>query len=230
MHITIDHLTAGASRAEGVAVVIDVFRAYTFESFAYWRGAERIYPVAALDGAYALHRAHPEYLLAGERKGRKAEGFDFGNSPAEIESLDLRGRTLIHTTSAGTQGIEAAVHAERILTAALVNAAATVRYLRQLGAERISFVCMGLRNERVTLEDLVCAEYMRAMLLGEPYDLAAREPELRAGPGARFFRPEDQSFAPERDYYLCIEADRFPFALEIARDEQGLRYTRRVEV
>ena len=230
MQITIDHLTAGAARARGVVVVIDVFRAYTFECFAYWRGINRIYPVAGLDNAYAYKRSHPEYLLAGEREGKKAEGFDFGNSPSEIETLDLTGRTLIHTTSAGTQGIEAAVHADRILTAALVNARATVRYIRRLAPERVSFVCMGFQNERETLEDLVCAEYMRALLLGEPYDPSEWEPQLRKGPGARFFIPEHQSFAPMRDYYLSLETDRFPFALEIAFDEEGARYTQKIDI
>ena len=228
MEITIDHLTAGAARAEGVAVVIDVFRAYTFESFAYWRGAERIYPVAALEEAYALRNAHPEYLLAGERKGRKAEGFDFGNSPAEIETADLRGRRILHTTSAGTQGVEAAVHAQRILLAALVNARATVEYIRRLSPRRVSFVCMGYQNQCVTLEDLTCAEYMRAMLLEEPYDLAARTPALREGPGARFFIPGHQDFAPERDFFLCMEADRFPFAMQVEQDETGLRCARKI--
>ena len=42
MKITIDHLTAGADRARGIAVIIDVFRAYSVESYAFANGAERI--------------------------------------------------------------------------------------------------------------------------------------------------------------------------------------------
>ena len=49
MEITIDHLTAGAARARGVAVIIDVFRAYSVECYAYHAGAERIYPIGRLD-------------------------------------------------------------------------------------------------------------------------------------------------------------------------------------
>ena len=59
MEITIDHLTAGAALARGVAVIIDVFRAYSVECYAYHAGAERIYPVGDLDEAYARKRAHP---------------------------------------------------------------------------------------------------------------------------------------------------------------------------
>ena len=230
MDITIDHLTAGAARARGVTVVIDVFRAYTFECWAYARGAERIYPLASLEEAEALKARHPGWLLAGERHGRPGAGFDLGNSPAQLEQSDLQGRTLIHTTSAGTQGIEAAVHADRILPAALVNAAATARYIRSLCPSRVSLVCMGFENTRPTEEDTLCARYIRALLLGQALDVAAEIPALRRGPGARFFIPEDQSFAPQRDFALCTELDRFPFALEIRRDGDGRRYTARVEL
>ena len=54
MEITIDHLTAGAAHARGVAVIIDVFRAYSVECYAYHAGVERIYPLGDLDEAHAL--------------------------------------------------------------------------------------------------------------------------------------------------------------------------------
>lgn len=230
MEITIDHLTAGAARARGVAVIIDVFRAYSVECYAYHAGVERIYPLGDLDEAYALKRAHPDYLLAGERHARMGEGFDFGNSPAQLQNADLRGRRMIHTTSAGTQGIRAAANADRILLASLVNARATVEYLRRLAPERVSFVCMGFENLRPTQEDTVCAEYMRSLLLGESYPLEASVAALRDGPGARFFVPADQAFAPEADFYLCTQCDRFPFALELCREEGGLAYSRKIEI
>ena len=230
MELSIDHLSAGAARARGTAVIIDVFRAYSVECYAYAAGAARIYPVGALEEAYARKQAQPDVLLCGERHGKKEPGFDFGNSPSEILKADLRGRTLVHTTSAGTQGVGAAVHAEEILMASLVNAAATAEYLRRSGAQRVSFVCMGLENRTPTLEDTVCAEYMRALLLGEAYDLPARIPELRDGPGRRFFVPEDQSFAPREDFALCVQYDRFPFALRLAREPDGTAFSERVDV
>ena len=228
MEITIDHLTAGAARARGIAVIIDVFRAYSVECYAYHAGIDRIYPIGDLDEAYALKRLHPEYLLAGERHARMGEGFDYGNSPSQLEHADLRGRRMIHTTSAGTQGIRAAAHAEIILLASLVNARATAEYIRSLHPERVSFVCMGFENLRPTQEDTVCAEYMRALLEGAPYDLASNVAALRDGPGARFFVPEDQSFAPARDFELCTQTDRFPFALRLTQDEAGRAYSRKI--
>lgn len=217
MHITIDHLSAGAARAEGVAVIIDVFRAYSVEGYAFSRGAQRIYPVADLALAYDLKAKHPEFLLAGERKAMMPEGFDYGNSPAQLETADLRRKTLIHTTSAGTQGIVAARGADKILVAALVNAKATAAYIRQLGAQRVSLVCMGYENRVPAVEDTVCAEYIKALLQGEGFDKEAAIAKMRASEtsGQRFFIPENQSFAPMRDFELCTAFDRFDFAMEI---------------
>ena len=227
MEITIERFSKGAAMARGIAVIIDVFRAYSVEAYAFSRGAERIYPIADLEEAYAFKRAHPEYLLAGERSARMPEGFDFGNSPAQLECAELTGKTLIHTTSAGTQGVVAAKNADRILVAALVNAQATAEYIRTLGAKRVSLVCMGYENRLPAAEDEACAEYIRSLLLGTPYDLKTAVVRLRESEtsGKRFFIPENQSFAPERDFTLCTRNDIFPFAMEVRQDREGRAYT-----
>ena len=230
MRITVDHLTAGAERAEGVTVIIDVFRAYSVECYAYAGGADRIYPVAGLEDAYAMKRRHPDYLLIGERHAKMEAGFDAGNSPSQLSGVQLQGRRLIHTTSAGTQGIAAAKRADAILLAALVNARATAQYIRALDPDRVSLVCMGFENLRPTEEDTVCAAYIRSILEGRPYDVNAAAMALRDGPGKRFFVPEHQAFAPEQDFYLCTEVDRFPFALLVRQDEAGQSYSQKLDM
>ena len=54
MEVTIHQLLEGAREARGVTVVIDVFRAYSVESYAFAGGMERIYPVGNLEEAYEL--------------------------------------------------------------------------------------------------------------------------------------------------------------------------------
>ena len=115
MEITIHQLLPGAREARGIAVIIDVFRAYSVESYAFAQGMKRIYPVGDMEEAYRLKQQHPDYLLCGEREGRKQAGCDFGNSPLEIIQHDLTGRTMVHTTSAGTQGLENATNADLLL-------------------------------------------------------------------------------------------------------------------
>lgn len=92
----------------------------------------------------------------------------------------VRGRRVIHTTSAGTQGITHAVHAQDIITGSLVNAKAVADYLLAGNPEIVSLVAMGKAGEEPCEEDLLCAEYIRSMLLGRPMaDIDERIRELR---------------------------------------------------
>jgi 2-phosphosulfolactate phosphatase len=125
-----DHV-AGAREARGVAVIIDVFRAFSVAAYAFDAGAARVLPVGEIEEALELGRRLPGAVLAGERHTRRLPGFDAGNSPTEIRALDLRGRTLIHTTHAGTQGLVNAVFADEVLTGAFVNISAVAADLRR---------------------------------------------------------------------------------------------------
>ena len=121
----------------------------------------------------------------------KVEGFDFGNSPTEISQTDVRGRTIVHTTSAGTQGLTNAAQADTVLTGSLVNAAAICSYIEFLAPERVSIVRMGLAAKERCMEDDLCAEVLRARLSGESYDVSGVREQLRAAPAAtKFFDPE----------------------------------------
>ena len=212
----------GAGRAEGLAVVIDVLRATSFQCWALSRGAERIVAVGDLEKAYALKAAHPDWLLAGERGLKKPDGFDFGNSPSEIERLDLGGRTMVHTTSHGTQGMAVLPAGTEMITAAFVNAAAVVEYLKSRRPERISFVCMGNRPGCEAEEDTACARYLIDRLEGRAPDFGEIRRELgQSANGAKFLSARFD-YAPPRDFELCFDLDRFDFTLEGRREEAGM--------
>jgi len=230
MEIRILQLLDGARQARGLTVIIDVFRAFSLEAYLYGQGAECTLPVSSLEQAYELKKAHPEYLLAGERKGAICPGFDFGNSPSAIAGRDFSGKTVVHTTSAGTQGVAAASGADEILGGALVNAEATARYIISRHPEEVSLVCMGWEGLKKTEEDLLCAEYLRALLQGRPMpDLDQRCEQLRYQEGRKFFDPAQASVFPEADFWMCIRHDIFPFAIQIGQKD-GLFSTARVEV
>ena len=88
----VDHV-AGASRARGIALVIDVFRAFTVAPHAVAAGASRVLPVGAIEDALALRDAMPDAVLVGERHARRLPGFDAGNSPTEIRAFNETGTT-----------------------------------------------------------------------------------------------------------------------------------------
>lgn len=229
MKIKILELIDGAKKAEGLTVIIDVFRAFTLETYLFAQGAEKIYPVGEMAEAFALKEQHPDWLLFGERGGEKVEGCDYGNSPSAIENIDFTGKTIIHSTSAGTQGIINATGADEIITACLTNARAVAEYIRARDPEVVSLVAMGNSGVRRANEDLLCAEYIQSILKNEPIAVTAAAEELKRNGGEHFFDENRQHIFPEADFYCSIKVDRFPFVIRIEKDEIGrfvaLKYT-----
>jgi 2-phosphosulfolactate phosphatase len=223
VRIEVHDFVAGSRAARGLAIVIDVFRAFSLACHAVERGA-RVIPVAGIDEALALRARHPDWLLAGERHARQLPGFDYGNSPAQIAAAELRGRTLVHTTHAGTQGLTNAIHADEVLTGSLVNAAALVRYARARAPEHVSIVRMGHEARERCAEDDLCADLLVARLEGRPFDVASIPDRLRVAPAAAKFFDAAATWAPERDFELCTAVDRFDFVLRLGEpDGEGLR-------
>lgn len=109
----------------GAVVVVDVLRAFTTAAYAFDSGAEAIYLVADVDEALAFKQAHPNSVAVGEAGGLKPEGFDHPNSPASVAKAQLDGRTVVQRTSAGTQGVVDAVHADRLWAASSDQTTAT---------------------------------------------------------------------------------------------------------
>ena len=80
-------------------------RAFTVEPYLFYNGVEKLIPVGDKEIAYDLKEKNKEYILVGERNGIKLPGFDYGNSPSQIKNIDFSKRTVVRTTSCGTQGI-----------------------------------------------------------------------------------------------------------------------------
>jgi 2-phosphosulfolactate phosphatase len=217
--IVVADFVAGAREARGLVVVIDVFRAFSVACYAYAQGAARIIPVASIEQARDLRASIPDSLLIGERHARPLPGFDAGNSPTELERLDLHGRTLIHTTHAGTQGLTQAVRADEVITGALVNASAIVRYVGIRRPERVTLVRMGQDASERCAEDDLCAEILRRRLGGLEPDVADISSQLRSAPSAMKFFDPAATWAPERDFALCTRADAFDFVLQLQTAE-----------
>ncbi|WP_417913938.1 2-phosphosulfolactate phosphatase [Candidatus Electronema sp. JM] len=213
---------AGARAAEGIAVIIDVFRAFSTACYCLNAGAQRIVPVSGIDEALALKEQLAGAVLVGERGGKKLDGFDFGNSPTELLHADLRGKPVIQTTHAGTQGVVNAAQADEVLTGAFVNAKATARHILSKKPAVVTLVRMGWQAETPTDEDNLCAEYLESLLLGRNFAEDAIAPRLKASPcSARFFDPA-KPWSPSTDFDLCLRLNCFDFAVAAERAEDGL--------
>jgi 2-phosphosulfolactate phosphatase len=228
MQINILQLISGAKEARGLTVVIDVFRAFSLACYLADQRAKEIIPVGDIEIAYRLKKQNPDIILIGERFERIPEGFDYGNSPTHILHVDFTGKTIVHTTSAGTQGLVSAINASQLLTGSFVNADAIVRYIRKENPEIVSLVCMGYSAQIPTEEDTFCAEYIRDSLLGKATDIQQMISILKNTSGKRLFQIENQEHSPETDFYLCTELGKFNFVLQAQTFNDGLLHLKRI--
>ncbi|MCW3978913.1 MAG: 2-phosphosulfolactate phosphatase [Candidatus Bathyarchaeota archaeon] len=219
-------LIEGAKRATGLAVVIDVFRAFTTAAYVMANGAERIIPVGSVEQAFGLRRLHPDWVLIGERRGIRVEGFDYGNSPYEVSLADFSGRTVVQSTGAGTQGVVNAAGAEAVVLGSFVMAGAVASYIESRQPEIVSLVAMGDVGVKPNAEDEGCADYIEGCLRGRPPDFEEIRGRIRDAPsGAKFFDPSQPQFR-EEDFRLALELDRFDFVLGVSREGGLLKVER----
>ncbi len=142
---------------EKVVVVIDVLRASTTMVTALKNGAKGIIPVENMDAAGRISQSldSPQYLLCGEKDGKKIEGYHLGNSPGEYSREVVEGKTIILNTTNGTKAVKKAAIAEEVIIGSFLNLKQVVEKLKTVDRE-ISLICAGWRG-RLSLEDLLCA-------------------------------------------------------------------------
>jgi 2-phosphosulfolactate phosphatase len=211
----------GARGATGHAVIVDVFRAFTTAAFCIAAGAREVILVGDHEQALAMKRNDPTLFLTGEIDGRPIAGFDAGNSPTAIESLDVTGRRVVQRSSSGTQGVVVATRADAILLGSFVTASATCRYLRDHAVE-VTLVAMGDGGTQANAEDPACVDYLASLLTGTQIDVRARIAALPQWQSERW-----PDWFPRRDAELAVQLDRFDFALPVTR-EAGLLIARAV--
>ena len=225
MEIRLGSLLMGAHEAEGIVVIVDVFRAFTTASIAFSRGADRILLVAQVEEALDLRGRGLGDLCMGEVGGMRPPDFDFGNSPFELSQADVRGKTLIQSTRAGTVGVAAARKADQIYVASLVIAEATVKAVARSSPDVVSIVAMGSEGKMRADEDEQCALYMRNLLQGRKPDRdAVRTLILTGAETQKYGDPVLPHFHPE-DVDLALQIDSIHFAIKVTR-ERGLLVAR----
>lgn len=214
MQFKIFHNTEGARDAQGLVVVIDVFRAFTTECYAIASGAVRVIPVGKLDLAYKLKSDNPNFILMGEQSGEIPAGFDYGNSPYYISQVDMSGKTIIHISSAGTKGMMNATNATEIITGSFVNAAAIAKYIAKKNPQIVSFVCTGTDNVTIRDEDALCAEYIQNLIEGKSNNFDEIMKHITSGGYIdRFLDPNIAKY-PVEDIDCCFALDKFDFVIK----------------
>jgi 2-phosphosulfolactate phosphatase len=140
-------------------IVIDALRSGTSILNALMNDARDVIPATSLREAYRLRGQHPNYLLAGERGGLMPKGFDLGNSPVEFAREKVAGKSLVMTTTSGTEALARSQGARWVLVGAFLNARAVAERAEEIAAMEgidVSFVLAGEKG-KFSLEDWLCA-------------------------------------------------------------------------
>jgi len=147
----------------GTVVVIDVLRATTTIAAAIAASARAVIPCGDVEEArqIAAKFAESQVLLGGERGGLLIPGFDLGNSPCDYTPERVGGKTIVFTTTNGTQAMLRCREAARVLTAGFVNVSAVARAVQDVAraadeSECIHLLCAGTRGQ-ITGEDVLLA-------------------------------------------------------------------------
>ena len=133
-------------------VVLDVLRATSAICTAIEHGVKEIIPVATVEEARELQAKG--YIAAAERGGQIVEGFDLGNSPYSYMDPQLKGKSVVLTTTNGTKAIDMARSKETVVVGALNNLNALCDWL--IEQERDILVLGSGWKDKFNLEDTIC--------------------------------------------------------------------------
>lgn len=200
-----------AGEAEGLVVVIDVLRAFTTSCFISNNNAKQLIAVDDLETALILKKKNPEYILVGERKGIKPEGFDHGNSPHEIKDIDFTGKTVVLTTTTGTKGVNRSVNADEVITGSFVNAKAVATYILKNKPRTVSFVCTD--DSYFDNEDFLCASYIKSLVEKKPLNFTKIKSYLKKHPCSYGYITKPLTKYAKEDFKLSLTVDTFDFVL-----------------
>jgi len=225
MKITRSSLMTGAKNARGVAVIIDVYRAFSCTPLLFSLGIKSSLLVSTPQEAFDLKKREAGLILIGEIGGAPIAGFDFGNSPRQLLNAKVgtfTGRTVVQRTSSGVQGALAAVKiADEVLLGSYGLAAATAKYILANSPREVSLVAMGWDLKEVAPEDECCARYIAHLLEAGPYDHVQALREIVFHESTQKFLRRDTTYFPSEDPILCLQRDIYNFVLR-AKQEAGL--------
>lgn len=150
-----------------IAVVIDMFRATSVIVTALNNGCSEVIPFLTIEETLeaAGNLTRNEYILGGERKAVKIDGFDLSNSPLEYTEDVVRGKKVLMTTTNGTKTLTKSNNAERVLIAAMINAKAVAKKLLEINKDVI--IINAGTNGNFSMDDYICSGYIINEMLKE---------------------------------------------------------------
>lgn len=141
-------------------VVIDMFRATSVIVTALNNGCKKVIPYLTIEETleHANKLKREEYVLGGERKAVKIEGFDLSNSPLEYTRERVENKIILMTTTNGTRTLTKSTAAKKVLIAAMINAKAVAKEL--IKADNDVVIINAGTNGNFSMDDYICSGYI----------------------------------------------------------------------
>ena len=208
-----------------LVVVVDIFRATSTMVAALAHGVTEILPFADLESCRAMQAQG--YLIAGERDGLTAPGFELGNSPVAFLEGNYAGKKLAMTTTNGTLALDKSKGASEILIGAFPNLQATASYIQSRNLD-VLIHCAGWKG-RFNLEDSL---YAGALVQALSSSHANQEDgalamsslfSLEGGNLATYLSQAShakrlQNHGIESDIVFCLSLNRYQKVVGLAKD------------
>ncbi len=139
-----------------VIIVLDTLRATTSIITAMKNGCKEIIPVDDINDALEVSKTMGSHtLLAGERDSSIIPGFDMGNSPLEFMPDKVKGKSIVMTTTNGTEAMLKASSARVVFIGALINGEAVAHEAIKQRRD-LKLLCAG-NDRKLALEDILTA-------------------------------------------------------------------------
>lgn len=215
MDIKILEFVEGAKIANGLVVIVDVFRSCSTASYLLNNDAKDIILAASPLDAFKIKKRKGAYKLIGELNGERITGFDLNNSPSEVNNYSTINQSFIFTSTAG---IKCAVNAssDNVILAGFTNFSATLKYIKL--HDNCTFVAAGLANNITSPEDMLCANIFVDFINNDYTHNINKEDTIRRIMQLRTvnkYTDERNELFKYEDLFLCSDIDRFDFIMRV---------------
>ncbi|MCG8410523.1 MAG: 2-phosphosulfolactate phosphatase [Bacteroidales bacterium] len=149
-----------------IVVVVDILRATTIITTMFKNGLQKLIPVKELSEAKQL--AAKGFIIAAERDGKKLDFADFDNSPYSFSAEKVSGKTLVYSTTNGTNTIHLVKDsASEITIGSFLNLSSLAHYIVNQKKD-VLILCSGWQGD-YCIEDALFAGALSKILLSESY-------------------------------------------------------------
>ncbi|MGC9375034.1 MAG: 2-phosphosulfolactate phosphatase [Bacteroidales bacterium] len=144
-----------------LVVVVDILRATTIITTMFKNGLAKLIPVNDLNEAKKYKEKG--FLVAAERNGVKIDFADFSNSPYVFTQENIKGKTLVYSSTNGTNTILSAKKAKQVIIASFLNLSAVAEYIKKKNND-VLLLCSGWQGNFCT-EDALFSGALSEVLL-----------------------------------------------------------------